>query len=99
MARLKVLEVCEGFRPEDVLTEIRTYNGNEPFWTDRQSLTDGTIKIKEPIQQKGDWYKIQLPRECCPWFVWVHLNDITLEDTKIRLFNKIWTTVKRCWQS
>lgn len=83
MAKLKVL-VCEGFRHNDALITVATYTGTENLCIDRQSLQDGTIEIGHIIEQRGDWYQIQLPRKCCPWLIWVHSNYIILEDTTVQ---------------
>lgn len=86
MARVKVSEVGEGLHPSEVVVAVATNDGTENLVVDRLSLKNGTIEVGHPIRQQGDLYLVELPRETMSgsWRVWVHSDDILLEDERLR---------------
>jgi hypothetical protein len=78
--RVRIKKVGRGSHPNEVMVSVATTEGEERLVVHHKSLKeDDTLDIGYPINQTGNNYLVELPRETLQglWRVWVPEKMVT----------------------
>ena len=78
MMHLMVEEVGKGLHPSEVVVAINTSEGPERLVVDKRSIKGGFLTVGYPIDDRGDEFLVELPRETTTgsWRVWVGKDNV-----------------------
>lgn len=88
MMRLAIQVVGDGLHSEEVVVSVQTREGATKLAVDKEALRGTTLGIGYPVEQEGDFYLVQLPRESFQgsWRVWVPKADVTRDEVRPKVY-------------
>lgn len=86
--RVEVNEIGGGLHPDEVVVSVATRDGSAELAVDRTSFNGTTLSVGWPVEQEGDFYLVELPRETFQgfWRVWVPKTSVFQDEARSRVF-------------